>query len=317
MYLFVGLRQASVQCDDERRLMSDLPLPDPAATPVVLDIQHDTDPAEEHGNAKRIPHLGHALLYYGLTLFCTFVGFIVVLVPVLRHMTAERLMRNPGLLGLAQVLGYVLTLAIAVPLFSSLWHRSFLSGISWTVRAAKLQWWKLILLGFVLSIGALTAERFVSTAPETEIMKLFTTPLLAWLTALFGALLGPVFEEIAFRGFLLPALATAYDWLSLERTPAGLQRWQQTSVITPAAWWFGSVFSSLAFAGIHGSQLHWAAGALLILFVVSMVLSAVRVRTQSVAASSLVHASYNSLIFMLMIAKTGGFRHLEKLSTLK
>jgi len=35
------------------------------------------------------------------------------------------------------------------------------------------------------------------------------------LITLFGTLVAPMFEEIAFRGFLLPAFAIAYDWLSL------------------------------------------------------------------------------------------------------
>jgi hypothetical protein len=31
-----------------------------------LDIQHDTDPADDHGLARRIPHLGHTVLFFSL-----------------------------------------------------------------------------------------------------------------------------------------------------------------------------------------------------------------------------------------------------------
>jgi hypothetical protein len=33
-----------------------------------------------------------------------------------------------------------------------------------------------------------------------------------------------------------------------------------------------------------------------------------------VAASTLVHAAYNSFIFIVMIFSTGGYRHLERLT---
>ena len=53
----------------------------------------------------------------------------------------------------------------------------------------------------------------------------FRTPSDVWLVTAFGTLLAPLFEEILFRGFLLPAFAIAYDWLSLPRTPAARERW--------------------------------------------------------------------------------------------
>jgi hypothetical protein len=37
-----------------------------------LDIQHDTDPADDHGLARRIPHLGHTVLFFSLALFFVF-----------------------------------------------------------------------------------------------------------------------------------------------------------------------------------------------------------------------------------------------------
>jgi hypothetical protein len=33
-----------------------------------------------------------------------------------------------------------------------------------------------------------------------------------WLIAIFGVTVAPAFEELAFRGFLLPSLASAWDW---------------------------------------------------------------------------------------------------------
>jgi hypothetical protein len=219
------------------------------------------------------------------------------------------------LAAIGMFLGYVLTFAISFPVFPLLWHRSFLDGISWTWRAARLRWWKLILLGLALSIVAQAAEHLFKTPKETtDVLKLLDTPTSAWLTAIFGALIAPLVEEIAFRGFLLPAIATAYDWLSLERTPAAHNRWRQTTSHTTSALVLATIVSSAAFAALHGSQLHWPVGPLVILFGVSLVLSWVRIRFQSVAASALVHISYNGLLFLIMIVTTGGFRHLDKLT---
>jgi hypothetical protein len=52
--------------------MSNVPLSE-AAEPKALDIQHDTDPAKDHGPARRIPHLGHAILFFSLAASRNFV----------------------------------------------------------------------------------------------------------------------------------------------------------------------------------------------------------------------------------------------------
>ncbi len=49
------------------------------------------------------------------------------------------------------------------------------------------------------------------------------------------------------------------------------------------------------------------------LFFVSLALTAVRIRTRSVACSTLVHASYNLSVFITLFIATGGYRHLEKM----
>jgi hypothetical protein len=128
----------------------------------------------------------------------------------------------------------------------------------------------------------------------------------------FGVLLAPVTEEIAFRGFLLPALAIGYDWLALERTPAGLQKWQSSSMHSRAALVFAAIFSSIPFALLHVGQLQHAWGAVGILYGVSLVLSFVRIRMNSVAASTLVHATYNLTVFVVLFIATDGYRHMEK-----
>jgi membrane protease YdiL (CAAX protease family) len=51
-----------------------------------------------------------------------------------------------------------------------------------------------------------------------------------------------------------------------------------------------------------------------VLFSVSLVLTVVRVQTQSVAASALVHAAYNGFVFLTVLIATGGYRHLDRMT---
>src|SRR6202034_634812 len=77
-------------------LMSDLPVPDPNAKfrPQALDIQHDTDPAHDHGIARRIPHLGHALLFFTLALTFIFMASAGLLIA-LHTVTPAVVMQHP------------------------------------------------------------------------------------------------------------------------------------------------------------------------------------------------------------------------------
>ena len=170
-----------------------------------------------------------------------------------------------------------------------------------------------MLVGAGMSGLAQFALRFVAEPKSSPLDQILRTTGGAWLMTGFGVLLAPVTEEIAFRGFLLPALAIAYDWLALERTPAGLQKWQSSSMHSRAALIFAAIFSSIPFALMHAGQLQHAWGALGILYAVSLVLSFVRMRTNSVAASSvLMHATYNLTVFVVLFIGTDGYRHMEK-----
>jgi membrane protease YdiL (CAAX protease family) len=289
-------------------------LPDPTANlPLkALDIQHDTDPARDHGPARRIPHLGHAILFFSLTLFFLSLCIIILSAIFLPHAT-DSPAQHPGIALIAEALGYILTLAVAAQLFPRLWDRSFLHGIQWNVLAAHRCWFWIVPAAIATSALAQLAERFVHIPDNDPIARLMHTPAGAWGVTAFGVLLAPAIEEIAFRGFLLPALATAYDWLSLERTPAALNRWQTTAGHSTPAVIFAALFSSIPFALLHSNQLSHAWGAVGILYAVSLALSYVRIRTHSVACSTLMHATYNLTAFVLVFIATGGYRHLDKI----
>lgn len=294
--------------------MSDLPRPEPVVqlTDEPLDIQHDPFPSEDHGIARRIPHLGHALLFFALAVTIFFLCLLFVAAAFHGHIQPGSTADAIASIGLEGV-SYVLTLVAAFYLFPLLWKHSFLRGIHWNALAARRYWPRLVTAGVLLSILAQIAEHFVPEPKDPSIEHLMRTPAGAWTAMLLGTILAPVFEEIAFRGFLLPALATAYDWLSLERTPAGLRRWMLSTDHSRAGIIFGALVSNVPFALLHGPQLQYTWGPVAVIFGVGMVLAIVRVRTHSVACSTLVHLSYNFTIFFAALIATGGFRHLDRL----
>jgi membrane protease YdiL (CAAX protease family) len=73
--------------------------------------------------------------------------------------------------------------------------------------------------------------------------------------------------------------------------------------------------TALGFALLHGSQMKFSWGPVLVIFLVGLVLTTVRAKTNSVATGVLIHMAYNGTITVAMFAATDGFRHLEKLNS--
>jgi hypothetical protein len=64
---------------------------------------------------------------------------------------------------------------------------------------------------------------------------------------------------------------------------------------------------------MHAEQTGNSVDAVLLLACVSLVLCAVRLIARSLAASVLVHAFYNFLLFSMMLLGTQGFQHFDKM----
>jgi len=63
----------------------------------------------------------------------------------------------------------------------------------------------------------------------------------------------------------------------------------------------GSILVSLPFAGMHAAQTGYSWGPFVLLVGVSLVLCWARLNARSLAASVFVHATYNFLLFSLMV----------------
>lgn len=214
-----------------------------------------------------------------------------------------------------QALLYGVALACAVPFFRMAWGKGLLDGLHWHGATAKRLRFRLLGTAVVCNVIAMLGNAVLPFPQHAPIDKMFSTSTDAWLLMAFGVTVAPFFEEMAFRGFLLPAMATAWDWCSerltrrLPRTldAEGNPRWSLGAMI------FAALTVSAPFALMHAEQVGNAWGPVLLLYCVSLILCTVRLATRSLAASTLVHASYNFMLFAVMFAETDGFRHLDKM----
>jgi len=268
---------------------------------------------------ERIPHMGHLGILFLMAL-CGFIG-VNVLVAVALHMklwgvgSAAKAQTDFHYALITQAALYLITFGGCLIAFPLIWRKPFFDGIQWhysfAIRRLRLLISAAILCFFVAMINGM----LLPGPKDAPIDQLFKAPGAAWVLFGFGVTLAPFFEEMAFRGFLLPALCTAWDW-SIENITGAPRRpldqngdpnWSLTAMIV------GSLITSLPFALMHGFQTAWSLGPFLLLIFVSLVLCWVRLSTRSLAASTFVHASYNFMLFSFMLLGTGGFKHLDKM----
>jgi uncharacterized protein len=267
----------------------------------------------------RIPHLGH------LCLLVTFgiIGFVCAAATALLalhfHLFGVATQAKAAgeihyLLGSEAVI-YLVTLLLSLIIFPLFWNKSFFAGLQWRGATALRLRWPLFATAMGCLLLATVDELLLPGPTNAPIDAIFRTPGAAWLMFGFGVTLAPLFEEVFFRGFLLPALATACDWISERRTGKsprplddnGHPQWSIPAMV------IASIATSLPFALMHAEQTGNSIGPFLLLAVISLILCVVRLKTRSLAACTLVHAFYNFLLFSIMMLGTGGFRNLQNM----
>jgi len=296
------------------------------AHPQLLTSQEDASPLfhtwsypPQPSHLPRIPHLGDLLILGGLVFIGWLASDLLTLAALRFHFGGVSTLAGANAdirytLG-NQFVFYALTFGGCLLAFPLFWHKSLLQGIHWNGATALKLRRKMFGAATVCFILALINGMLMPGPDNTPIDKIFRAPGAAWLLFAFGVTAAPFFEEIVFRGFLLPTMCTAADWVTerLRHQPPpppdanGHPVWSMKAMI------FSSIATSIPFALMHADQTAHALGPFLLLVCVSMVLCWARLSTRSLAASVLVHASYNFLLFTLMLFGTGGFRHLDKM----
>ena len=280
---------------------------------VPLDAHHFSYTARRP--VRRVPNMGHAILFIAfavllILLFGTGIAVVLGARPMHGHVAQS----HPKLALIAQGVAYLGTLAAAWLFFPMAWHKSFSDGMRWNWQAVRTHARVLLSSGFGLGLTAAAASYFISPPKDKlGIDQFFTSTSDAWLVTAFGIFVAPIFEEICFRGFLLPAFAIAFDWARLPHSAEARERWSQTSTLTPASLIFSAIATSALFAMMHFQQDAHLWAVMLVLFCVSLALTAVRLKLDSVAASAMVHGAYNAFNLVALMIATGGFRHLDKM----
>ena len=267
----------------------------------------------------RIPHLGH----FGIFLLVLCFGWLgagsLLLLGLHFHLFGISTLKDAiadfhYTLG-SQAIQYFISLAACLVVFPAIWHKGFLEGIHWRLATALKLRGRLISVAVFCFLAAMLNGLLMPGPTDAPIDKIFRAPGAAWVLFIFGVTIAPFFEELAFRGFLLPALCTSYDWIVEKITgapehPVDENDHPQWSMPAMSV---ASLLTSLPFALMHGEQTSYSLGPFLLLVFISLVLCAIRLNTRSLAASTMVHAGYNFLLFSFMLLGTGGFKHLDKM----
>jgi hypothetical protein len=195
-------------------------LPAPEAMPVAA--------ADAVPFSTATPHIGHTLLFGLLVAAAGFVVGLVFALVVMHvaphlHESADQMQSDPLLVIPVEAVIYAIAAAASFLIFPLFWNRPFSQGVHWRAFIARRRWWVLAGIGVATSVIVQVLSNFLPIPKELPIDKFFTHPLGVWLIAVFGVTVAPAFEELAFRGFLLPSLASAWDWvMQRARTPREL-----------------------------------------------------------------------------------------------
>ena len=130
----------------------------------------------------------------------------------------------------------------------------------------------LISIGATLAIAAFAVSWLFPPASPPAIEKLVETPRSMYMLVVFGVCFAPIIEEIIFRGFFFNALSKLGG--------------NRLAVPVTAA----------LFAVLHAPQLWPSLAGVVLIFVVGLILSTMRARSNSLIPSFIVHTAYNTML---------------------
>jgi membrane protease YdiL (CAAX protease family) len=229
---------------------------------------------------ERCPFWGYAdvALMLGLALPCMFAGLGVVRLALwVMHLHAAQ-----GVEAVPEMLvGYGLLFGALTVIFRVQYDRPFWRSLGWTWKGVPIfgcivyGWATLLLVGVVSHL----IRTPPTGGPIMDMMK-DRTALIAM--AIFGSTAAPLFEELAFRGFLQPLLARNLGAIG------------------------GIVLTAAFFGGLHYSEYGESWRSALLIAVAGAAFGCMRQWTGSTAAAALMHASFNALQFVALLAAPKG-----------
>lgn len=174
---------------------------------------------------------------------------------------------------------YALLIGALYMVITFRYRRPLWQSLGW-VLPERGAWW-CVFGGPALAL-ALSALGVILRAPAipNSIESLISGRASLVLVAFFAVVLGPLFEELLFRGFLLPLL-------------------QRTLGAWPAI-----LLAATGFALLHGQQYQWAWQELLVVGLAGVAFGYARYKTGSTAAAALLHGGYNLALFVGYVIQT-------------
>lgn len=147
-------------------------------------------------------------------------------------------------------------------------------------RELQMQWPSSGTLGYLalgpsimLSVGILAPLLRAKDIDVNIMRQILADPVARPMLIVFGITIGPLVEEMLFRGILLPVAVRSLG-------VAG-----------------ALALTSVPFALIHGPQYSWSWQHILLLVFVSAAFGVIRLRSGSTMASTLTHGAYNLMMF--------------------
>ena len=216
------------------------------------------------------------LIFAGLAIPCLLlgVGFVKALEFLFRFHPKVRMIE----LLPAQFLGYALLFTALFLLFKWQYGRPLWRSLAWT--SLRLPLLVVILAGLATAFGVSAVSLLLQTPntsnPMTEMLE---DPTSLALVALFGITLGPLFEELFFRGFLQPLLVRSLGvpaGILVAAVPFGLLHFQE----------YGNSWRHVVLISLAGAAF-----------------GVMRQVTRSTKASTLMHGAYNALFFVALLVQ--------------
>jgi membrane protease YdiL (CAAX protease family) len=183
-----------------------------------------------------------------------------------------------------QGLLYVLGFSGLALLFHVEYQRPFWRSLGWT--GFRLPLWRVALYGCATAFGVGVIGVLLQTPNTSNRMTEMMQDSHALIpVAIFAITLGPLAEELGFRGFLQPLLVRSLGpvpGVVASAIPFGLLHFQE----------YGNSWRHALLISLAGAAFGW-----------------MRYRTGSTQASTLMHASYNALEFVGFLAQQKGSPH--------